>query len=107
MFILYDLNISVTTSYSRSQKANKLHNFYDMGPTIKNTILKYIIWINKCIMQKYTDMTLLNCFGLHCAQYKGIKTNIPYHLTITPELECQLQRVEGYNWTIGTVEYDK
>lgn len=35
-------------------------------------------------MQKYTDMMLLNCFGLHCAQYKGIKTNILYNLTIIP-----------------------
>lgn len=64
-----------------SQKASykqvtKQQNVYDMGLTIKNSILKYIISINKCIMQKYTDMMLLNCFGLQCAQYKGIKTNI-------------------------------
>jgi len=90
MFIFYDLNTSVTASYSRCITKSKQVTTETsvMGPTIKNTILKYIIWINKCIMQKYTDMMLLNCFGLQCAQYKGIKTNILYNLTIIPQLEC-------------------
>lgn len=43
-------------------------------------IHKYIIWINKCIIQKYTDMMLFNAFGLLCAQYKGIMTKISVKL---------------------------
>lgn len=27
-----------------------------------------------------------HCFGLQCAQYKGIKTNIHYNLTIIPSM---------------------